>query len=58
MGTITLQWQTPLPLHLNNLLEVALDAGMARPMANPQPVSQQKVSYMIPRYIFGYRNIR
>ncbi len=56
MGTATLQWHATLPLQVNNLSEVALDAGMARPMAIP--LSVRKVEYMILRYIFGYRNIR
>ncbi len=38
--------------------EVALDAEMAKPMAIPRPMSRQKVSCMIRRYIFGYRDIR
>ncbi len=36
MGTTTLQWCMTMPLQVDNLLEVALDAGMARPMAIPE----------------------
>ncbi len=58
VGTTTLQWHTTLPLQLSHLSEVALDTGMARPMAIPRPMSRQNESCPIPRYIFGYRDIR
>ncbi len=58
MGTTTLQWHTTLPLQQNDLLEVTLDGGMARPIAIPRPMSRQKVSYMTSRYLFGNRDIR
>ena len=57
MGTTTFQWHTTLPFHWTSF-GCGTWCRDGKLMAIPWPMSRQKVSHAIPRYIFRCRDIQ